>query len=87
VQHSEIKGEVRNKIRSQTTGKNRVNLVLLPVSAMTALLANDDPRGHAGEEFIKNTCAPPYGARLETFPSRIPTFLDSRDEILRAGEV
>jgi outer membrane protein len=33
-QHSEIKGEVRNKLRSQTTGKNRANPVPLPVSEM-----------------------------------------------------
>jgi hypothetical protein len=86
-QHSEINGEVRNKLRSQTTGKTQVILVLLPVSAMTALLANDDPRRHAAEEFIRKICAARYGTRLETFPSRIPPLLNNRDEILRAREM
>jgi hypothetical protein len=81
--------EVWNKLWSQTTGKNPVNLVLLPVGEMlkTALLTNDDRRRHPADGFIKNTCAPAYGARLETFPSRIPTLLDNRDQILRAGEM
>jgi Thermostable hemolysin len=51
----------------------------------TALLTNDDARKHSAEEFIKNTYAARYGARLETFPSRIIALLDHRDEILCAA--
>jgi hypothetical protein len=42
-QRSEIRGEVRNKLQSQMTGKNRVDLVLLPISEMlkTVLRTND----------------------------------------------
>jgi Thermostable hemolysin len=69
------------------TGNNWVNLVLWPVSEMlkTALLINADPRRHAAEEFIKKIYAARYGARLETFPSRIIALLDNRDEILCAA--
>jgi hypothetical protein len=51
----------------------------------TALLTNGDPRRHAAEAFIKDTYAVRYGARLETFPSRIIALLDNRDEILCAA--
>jgi len=51
----------------------------------TALLTNDDARRRSAEEFIKNTYAARYGARLETFPSRIIALLDHRDEILCAA--
>jgi outer membrane protein len=45
-QHWEIKGEVRNKVRSQTSGNNWLKPVLLPVSEMreTAVPADDDPQ-------------------------------------------
>jgi hypothetical protein len=58
-----------------------------PVSEMlkTALLTNDDPRRHLAEEFIRKIYAARYGARLETFPSRIFALLDDRDEILCAA--
>ena len=42
-------------------------------------------RRRSAEEFIKNTYAARYGARLETFPSRIVALLDHRDEILCAA--
>jgi hypothetical protein len=51
----------------------------------TALLTNDDPRRHVAEEFIKNTYMARYGARLETFPSRMIALLDDRDYILCAA--
>jgi hypothetical protein len=51
----------------------------------TALLTNDDPRRHSAEDFIKKIYAARYGARLETFPSRIIALLDNRDEILCAA--
>ena len=51
----------------------------------TALLTDDDDRRRSAEEFIKNTYATRYGARLETFPSRIIALLDHRDEILCAA--
>jgi hypothetical protein len=51
----------------------------------TALLTNDDARRHSAEQFIKDTYAARYGARLETFPSRIIALLDHRDEILCAA--
>jgi hypothetical protein len=50
-----------------------------------ALLTNDDPLKHSAEEFIKNIYAARYGARLETFPTRIITLLNNRDEILCAA--
>jgi Thermostable hemolysin len=64
-----------------------VKLVLVPVSEMlkTALLTNDDSRTHAAEAFIKNIYAVRYGARLETFPSRIIALLDNCDGILCAA--
>src|SRR5882757_7795660 len=51
----------------------------------TALLTNDDPRRPSAEAFIKNTYTARYGARLETFPSRIFALLDHRGEILCAA--
>jgi hypothetical protein len=51
----------------------------------TALLTNDDPRRPSAEAFIKNTYSARYGARLETFPSRIIALLDHRDDILCAA--
>src|ERR1700722_370834 len=68
-------------------GNNRINPVLWPVSKMlkTTLLTTDDARRRSAEEFIKNTYAARYGARLETFPSRIIALLDHRDEILCAA--
>jgi Thermostable hemolysin len=51
----------------------------------TALLTNDDPRRPSAEAFIKNTYSARYGARLETFPSRIIALLDRRDDILCAA--
>jgi Thermostable hemolysin len=50
-----------------------------------ALLTDDDDRRRSAEEFIKDTYADRYGARLETFPSRIIALLDHRDEILCAA--
>ena len=49
------------------------------------LLTDDDPRKRSAEEFIKNTYATRYGARLENFPSRIIALLDHGDEILCAA--
>jgi hypothetical protein len=46
----------------------------------TALLTDDDARRRSAEEFIKNTYAARYGARLETFPSRIIALMDGRDK-------
>jgi Thermostable hemolysin len=51
----------------------------------TVLLTNDDARRRSAEEFIKDTYAARYGARLETFPSRIIALLDHRDAILCAA--
>jgi hypothetical protein len=51
----------------------------------TALLTNNDARRRSAEEFIKNTYAARYGARLEAFPSRIIALLDDRDDILCAA--
>jgi hypothetical protein len=69
------------------TGNNGIDSALWPVSEMrtTALLTDDDGRRRSAEEFIKNTYAARYGARLETFPSRIIALLDHRDEILCAA--
>jgi hypothetical protein len=68
-------------------GNNRIDPVLWPVSEMlkTALLTSDDPRRHPVEDFIKKIYAARYGARLETFPSRIIALLGNRDEILCAA--
>ena len=68
-------------------GNNRVNPVLWSVSEMlkTAVLTKDDPRRQPAEDFIKKIYAARYGARLETFPSRIFVLLDDRDEILCAA--
>jgi hypothetical protein len=87
AQHSEIKRWSWNKLRSQIIGNSRIDPVPWPVSEMlkTALLASDDARRRSAEEFIKNTYAARYGARLETFPSRIIALLDHRDEILCAA--
>jgi hypothetical protein len=51
----------------------------------TVLLTNDDARRRSAEEFIKDTYAARYGARLEIFPSRIIALLDRRDAILCAA--
>jgi hypothetical protein len=51
----------------------------------TAILTNNDARRHSAEEFIKNTYAARYGAKLEAFPSRIITLLNHRDDILCAA--
>ncbi len=69
------------------TGNYRIDPVLWPVGEMraTALLTDDDPRRPSAEAFIKNTYSSRYGARLETFPSRIIVLLDHRDEILCAA--
>jgi hypothetical protein len=69
------------------TGTYRIDPVLWPVGEMraTALLTDDDPRRPSAEAFIKNTYSARYGARLETFPSRIIALLDHRDEILCAA--
>ena len=69
------------------TGNYRIDPVLWPVGEMraTALLTDDDPRRPLAEAFIKNTYSTRYGARLETFPSRIIVLLDHRDEILCAA--
>jgi Thermostable hemolysin len=69
------------------TGNNGIDPVLWPVSEMlkTAVLTNDDALRRSAEEFIKSTYAARYGARLETFPSKIITLLDHRDEILCAA--
>jgi Thermostable hemolysin len=67
-------------------GNNGIDPILWPVSEMkTALLANDDALRRPAEEFIKHTYEARYGARLETFPSRIIALLDQRDEILCAA--
>jgi hypothetical protein len=51
----------------------------------TAILTKNDARRRSAEEFIKNTYAARYGARLEAFPSRIIAILDHRDDILCAA--
>lgn len=51
----------------------------------TALLTNDGGHRRSAEQFIKDTYAARYGARLETFPSRIIALLDDRHEILCAA--
>jgi hypothetical protein len=51
----------------------------------TVLLTDDDPRKRSAEEFIKNTYATRYGARLENFPSRIIALSDHGNEILCAA--
>jgi len=51
----------------------------------TALLVNDDALRRPAEEFIRDTYEARYGARLETFPSRIIALLDQRNEILCAA--
>ena len=69
------------------TGNNGINSAPWPVSEMrtTALLTNDDDRRRSAEAFIRNTYAACYGARLETFPSRIIALLDHGGEILCAA--
>jgi len=69
------------------TGNYRIDPVLWPVGEMraTALLTDDDPRRPSAEAFIKNTYSARYGARLETFPSRIIALFDRRDDILCAA--
>jgi Thermostable hemolysin len=65
---------------------NGIDPILWPVSEMkTALLANDDALRRPAEEFIKDTYEARYGARLETFPSRIIALLDQRNQILCAA--
>jgi hypothetical protein len=66
------------------TGNNGISSVLWRMSEMCtiALLTHDDDRRRSAEEFIKNTYADRYGARLETFPFRIIALLDYRGEIL-----
>jgi hypothetical protein len=67
-------------------GNNATNPVPWPVDAMrTTVLLTDDARRRSAEEFIKNTYAARYGARLETFPSRMIALLDRRNEILCAA--
>jgi hypothetical protein len=51
----------------------------------TVLLTNDDALRRSAEEFIKDTYAARYGARLETFPFRIIALVDHRDAILCAA--
>ena len=51
----------------------------------TALLTKNDARRRSAVEFIKNTYAARYSARLEVFPSRIIALLDHREEILCAA--
>ena len=51
----------------------------------TVLLTIDDARRRSAEEFIKDTYAARYGARLEAFPSRIIALLDHREAILCAA--
>jgi Thermostable hemolysin len=79
-------GEARNKLRSQTAG-NWVNPTRWPVGEMlkTSILTIDHPRRHSAEDFIKTVYAARYGARLETFPSRIIALLGNRDEVLCAA--
>jgi Thermostable hemolysin len=51
----------------------------------TVLLVNGDVRRRSAEDLIRTTYAARYGARLETFPSRIIALLGPRDEILCAA--
>ena len=51
----------------------------------TVLLTNDDARRRSAEQFIKETYAARYGARLGTFPFRIIALLDNRGEPLCAA--
>lgn len=51
----------------------------------TAPLTNNDARRRSAVEFIQNTYADRYNARLEVFPSRIITLLDDREDILCAA--
>jgi Thermostable hemolysin len=51
----------------------------------TALLTNNDARRRSAVEFIQNTYAARYNARLEVFPSRIITLLDDCEDILCAA--
>jgi hypothetical protein len=51
----------------------------------TTVLTNDDDRRRSAVEFIRNTYAARYGARVETFPSRIFALFDHRDEVLCAA--
>jgi hypothetical protein len=47
----------------------------------TALLTNNDARRRSAVEFIQNTYAARYDARLEVFSSRITTLFDDREDI------
>jgi hypothetical protein len=51
----------------------------------TALLTNNDARRRSAVEFIQNTYAARYNARLEVLPSRIITLLDDCEDILCAA--
>src|ERR1700692_4891093 len=51
----------------------------------TVLLTSDDARRRSAEEFIKDTYAARYGARLEAFPSRIIALSDNHGEIVCAA--
>jgi hypothetical protein len=51
----------------------------------TTVLTNDDDRRRSAVEFIRNTYAARYGARVETFPSQIFALFDHRDEVLCAA--
>jgi hypothetical protein len=85
-QHSEIKLRISEQASVANDRQQRLNPFLRPESWMsTTLLTNDDARKPAAEEFIKDTYAARYGARLETFPSRIIALLNHRDEILCAA--
>ena len=86
-QHSEINPESSEQASVANDRQQQDQSVLWPVGEMrtTALLTNDDACRRSAEEFIKNTYAARYGARLETFPSRIIAVLDHRDEILCAA--
>jgi hypothetical protein len=86
-QHSEINREGSEQASVANDRQQQDQSVLWPVGEMrtTALLTNDDACRRSAEEFIKNTYAARYGARLETFPSRIIALLDHRDEILCAA--
>jgi hypothetical protein len=87
AQHSEINREGLEQASVANDRQQQHRSVLWPVGEMrtTALLTDDDDRRRSAEEFIKNTYATRYGARLETFPSRIIALLDHRDEILCAA--
>src|ERR1700684_2478795 len=51
----------------------------------TAPLTNNDARRRSAVEFIQNTYAARYNARLEVFPSRITLFDDCEDILCAAG--